>query len=63
MVWCDHRTTNFTLFVAVAVLALSRDVLLEKAWQSHELMERLTSLPQGMDVRVVLARARQVGMQ
>eukprot|EP00045_Choanoeca_perplexa_P014729 m.175310 g.175310 ORF g.175310 m.175310 type:complete len:1047 (+) comp16775_c0_seq1:151-3291(+) len=59
-VWCDHRTTNFTLFVAVAVLDLNRSVILDKAWQQHELMERLTSLPQGMDVRAVLARARQL---
>eukprot|EP00730_Choanoeca_flexa_P018858 TRINITY_DN9191_c0_g1_i1.p1 TRINITY_DN9191_c0_g1~~TRINITY_DN9191_c0_g1_i1.p1 ORF type:complete len:1061 (+),score=148.88 TRINITY_DN9191_c0_g1_i1:97-3279(+) len=59
-VWCDHRTTNFTLFVAVAVLDLNQRSIVDKDWQSHELMEHLTSLPEGMNLKHLLARARQL---
>lgn len=58
--WTDYLTSNFHLFVAVAILEKHRDVIMDHLKQFDEVLKYINELSNTMDLLPILARAESL---
>ncbi|KAF7722974.1 GTPase activating protein [Apophysomyces ossiformis] len=57
VLWTDHLSTRFHLFVALAILDQNRDVMIEYLKNFDEILKYINDLAMTMDLREILQRA------
>ncbi|KAL4927497.1 GTPase-activating protein GYP7 [Aspergillus undulatus] len=58
--WSDYLTSNFHLFIALAILEKHRDVIMDHLKQFDEVLKYINELSNTMDLLPILARAESL---
>ncbi|KAL4872092.1 hypothetical protein BDV12DRAFT_6209 [Aspergillus spectabilis] len=58
--WSDHLTSNFHLFIALAILEKHRDVIMDHLKQFDEVLKYINELSNTMDLIPILTRAESL---
>lgn len=60
VLWTDYYSSQFHLFVAVAILDLNKDIIMGRLHHFDEILKYINDLGLSMDLDIVLTRAEQL---